>query len=206
MAALALAATPIADAATGRTTKAKTPVPVAHARFADTAGRLGGYRVSKVPAPNTLLPLGADGRFPSSALTSALAGTRGAAGPTGPRGPAGPAGRDSPGVVTIVFQADGTSKDPTNGAAEAVCASGTKVLGGGFKDLTRTFDNLAGKLPPGSVDEVVENEPFARSDGSSGWRVRIVNVPSPAMVSGGTVVPNTLPAGSTYFQSYAICG
>jgi hypothetical protein len=205
IAALALAATPIADAATSKT-KPKTPVPVAHARFADTAGRLGGYRVSTTPAPKTLLPLGADGRFPSSVLTRALAGAKGAAGPAGPRGPAGPAGRDSPGVVTIVFQADGTSRNPSNGAAEAVCPSGTKVLGGGFNDLTRTVPDLASKLPPGSVDEVQENDPFARSDGTSGWRVRIVNVPSPAMVSGGTVVPNTLPAGSTYFQSYAICG
>jgi hypothetical protein len=110
-------------------------------------------------------------------------------------------------VVTIVYQADGSTQNPTNGAAEATCPDGTKVLGGGFNDLTRTVTALSDQLPPGSVDEVQENDPFARADGSSGWRVRIVNVPSVVMInSQGAVVPNTLAAGKTYFQSYAICG
>lgn len=205
--ALALGATPLADAATS--TK-KSPAPVAHARYADNAARANGYRIAARPTPRTLLPLDADGRFPSSVLPQTagggLTGPRGPAGPAGPAGPRGPSGLDAPGVVTIVFQADGTSLNPTNGSAEAICPSGTKVLGGGFHDLTRSVPDLAKNVPPGSVDEVQENEPFARADGSSGWRVRIVNVPSPAMVSGATVVPNTLPAASTYFQSYAVCG
>ena len=205
IAALVLAATPIADAATSRTApKNRVAGPVARARYADNAGRLGGYRVSFVPSPNTIVPLGADGRFPLAVIPR---GGTGSQGPPGPPGPRGPSGLNSPGVVTIVYQADGTSQNPTNGSAEAVCPTGTKVLGGGFNDLTRTVPALAAGLPPGSVDEVQESDAFARSDGSSGWRVRIVNVPSPAMVNGsGAVVPNTLKAGSTYFQSYAICG
>lgn len=201
IAALALCATPLADAATS---KHKAPVPVAHARYADNAARANGYRVTATPTPRTLLPLDANGRFPSSVLPQS-SGT-GPRGPAGPAGPRGPIGLDAPGVVTIVFQADGTSLNPTNGSSEAVCPTGTKVLGGGFNDLTRTVPDLAKKLAPGSVDEVQENDPFARADGTSGWRVRIVNVPSPVMVSGGNVVPNTLPAASTYFQSYAVCG
>jgi hypothetical protein len=205
IAALVLAATPFADAATK-----KPAAPVAHARYADNAGRLNGYRVSFVPRGNTLIPLGTDGRFPAAVLPrgfSGLTGPAGATGPRGPAGPSGPSGLDAPGVVTVEFQADGTSQNPSNAAAEANCPSGTKVLGGGFNDLTRTVPALASGLPPGSVDEVQENDPFVRSNGTSGWRVRIVNVPSPVMVSGsGAVVANTLPAGSTYFQSYAICG
>lgn len=204
IAALALGATPLADAATS---KHKAPAAVAHARYADNSLRANGYRITATPTPRTLLPLDASGRFPSSVLPQrATTGLTGARGPAGPAGPRGPAGLDAPGVVTIVFQADGTSANPTNGSAEAVCPSGTKVLGGGFNDLTRTVPDLAKKLSSGSVDEVQENDPFARADGSSGWRVRIVNVPSPVMVSGGAVVPNTLPAASTYFQSYAVCG
>jgi hypothetical protein len=207
LAALVLAATPIADAATGKAGASRTPTPVAHARYADNAGRLDGYRASSVPTPRTLVPLGADGRLPVTVLPRGIVGRNGAPGPAGPAGPRGPSGLDAPGVVTIVYQADGTSKNPSNTSAEALCPKGTKVLGGGFNDLTRTVPDLANFLPPGSVDEVQENDPFARSDGTSGWRARIVNVPSPVMVDGnGKVVPNTLPAGSTYFQSYAICG
>jgi hypothetical protein len=203
IAALVLAATPIADAATSgkKAAKVRVAAPVAHARYADNAGRLGGYRASFVPTPNSIVPLGADGKLPLAVIP------RGVTGPPGPPGPRGPSGLNSPGVVTIVYQADGSSQNPTNGAAEANCPNGTKVLGGGFNDLTRTVPALAASLPAGSVDEVQENDPFARADGSSGWRVRIVNVPSPAMIDGsGNVVPNTLKAGSTYFQSYAICG
>lgn len=210
VAALVLAATPIADAATGRsakTVKRPAPAPVARARYADNAGnaaRLNGYRASFVPTPNTLVPLGAGGKLPLAVIPRGVTGNQG---PTGPPGPRGPAGANAPSVVTIVFQADGSSANPSNGSAEALCPTGTKVLGGGFNDLTRTVPALAANLPPGSVDEVQENDPFARSDGSSGWRVRIVNVPSPAMITGaGAVVPNTLKAGSTYFQSYAVCG
>ncbi|HWH09848.1 MAG TPA: hypothetical protein VG165_01870 [Solirubrobacteraceae bacterium] len=97
--------------------------------------------------------------------------------------------------MTIVFQANGTTADPQSGAAEATCASGSKVLGGGFNDLTRTVPSLNAGLPPGSVDEVEESDPFA-SNGTSGWRVRIVNIPTTA---GQT-------AGTTFFQAYAICG
>jgi hypothetical protein len=209
IAGLACAATPIADAAAPKK-PARAPVPVAYARYADNAGRVNSYRATLIPTPKTILPLGADGRFPASVLPRVAAGSQGTPGPqgpAGPRGPRGPSGLDSPGVVTIVYQADGSTQNPTNGAAEATCPDGTKVLGGGFNDLTRTVTALSDQLPPGSVDEVQENDPFARADGSSGWRVRIVNVPSVVMInSQGAVVPNTLAAGKTYFQSYAICG
>lgn len=190
---LALATTPIADAATGKAKpKAKPTRPVAHARFADNAGKINNYKASIHPTPNTLLPLGPDGRFPASVLpTSGSVGTA-TQGPTGPAGPAGKSGLNSPGVVSIVFHANGSSIAPQVGAAEATCPVGAKVLGGGFNDLTRTALD-----PPrdGSVDEVDENAPFANTDGTSGWRVRIVNVPP----AGGT--PATI-----FFQAYAICG
>src|SRR5438309_9922262 len=59
IAALVLAATPIADAATSgkKAPKVRVAAPVAHARYADNAGHLGGYRASFVPTPNTIVPL-----------------------------------------------------------------------------------------------------------------------------------------------------
>ncbi len=195
---LVLAATPIADAATGKA-KAKPTPPVAHARFADNASKINNYKASIHPTPNTLLPLGPDGRYPASVLPTTTGSGGAAQGPAGPRGPAGPAGANglnSPGVVAEVFRANGTVNAPlVDAAVEAPCKPGMKVLGGGFSDLTRTVPALSDALPPGSVDEVVESEPFVNADGTSGWRVRIVNVPP----AGGT-------PGATFFQAYAICG
>jgi len=193
--ALALAATPIADAATTRAKPKAKPTTVSRARFADNAGKVNNYRASIHPTPDTLLPLGPDGRFPASVLPSTGPGGQGPPGPAGPKGPAGPAGPsglNSPGVVSIVFHANGTTANPQNGAAEATCPAGAKVLGGGFNDLTRT---ALGPPRDGSVDEVDESEPFSNPDGTSGWRVRIVNVPP----AGGT-------AATIFFQAYAICG
>jgi hypothetical protein len=195
--AVALAATPIADAATkSKKPKAKAAPVVTHAKYADNADEVNNYKASIHPTPDTLLPLGPDGKFPASVLPSGnTSGPTGPQGPAGPAGPAGASGLNSPGVVTIVFHANGTSADPQTGAAEATCAANTKVLGGGFNDLTRTVPALSAALPAGSVDEIDENDPFANSDGTSGWRVRIVNVPP----AGGT-------PGQTFFQAYAICG
>lgn len=197
--ALIVAATPIADAATSTKgkgkAKSKPTSPVAHARYADNADKVNNYKASIHPTPDTLLPLGPDGRFPASVLPATTSGGVGPQGPPGPTGQTGANGRNSPGVVTLQFNANGTSSTPSPGAAEANCKPGTKVLGGGFNDLTRTVQALAAALPAGSVDEVDENEPFANSDGTSGWRVRIVNIP-----------PAGQTAGVTFFQAYAICG
>jgi hypothetical protein len=76
---------------------------VGRALFAKKAGnstRVGGIAASRTPKAGKLLPLGKDGRFPSSVLPAAsLAassttsrGTDGATGPAGPAGPAGPTG------------------------------------------------------------------------------------------------------------------
>jgi hypothetical protein len=196
--ALALAATPIADAATSKSKTKKTkakPVPVAHAKFADNADEVNNYKASIHPTANTLLPLGSDAKFPASVIPASAVGKTGPTGPAGPAGPAGSSGLNSPGVVTVVFQANGTSTNPQTGAASATCAAGSKVLGGGFNDLTRTVPALSTALPAGSVDEIDEDDPFVNSDGTSGWRVRIVNVP-----------PAGQTAGNTFFQAYAICG
>jgi len=208
IAVVALAATPIADAATRKPRFRPAPV-VARARLADNATRVGGYRVSFVPTPDTLVPLGFDGRLPPSVIPPAVIPKNGATGPAGPRGPAGLSGLDSPGVVNVIFQANGTSADPT-GVAEALCPAATKVLGGGFKDLTLLTDTLKATLPPNSVDEVAENDPFLGADGASGWRVRIVNVPTQVVtfdpISGKVLTASTPAPARTFFQAYAICG
>ncbi len=92
------AATPFADAAAGKAKTTRTPAPVAHARYADNAARVNGYRATATPTAHTLLPLDASGRFPSSVLPR---GTGPAAPPAAqPAGPRGPRDRQDPAVST----------------------------------------------------------------------------------------------------------
>ena len=94
-----LAGSPLGEAA-GRTV----------ASFAKNAGAVNGVKASRKPVPGRLLPLGRNGKFPSS-VVPVIRGARGADGAQGPRGaegaqgppglpgpvgPAGPAGRTGP--------------------------------------------------------------------------------------------------------------
>ena len=56
------------------------------ALFARNAGKVDGLDASRTPRPNRLLALGADGKFPASAIP-AISGPAGPPGPVGPRGP-----------------------------------------------------------------------------------------------------------------------
>src|SRR5215207_604199 len=75
-----LAWSPIGDAA-GRSV----------ASFARNAGAVNGIKASRKPVPGRLLPLGRNGKFPSSVVPM-MRGARGADGVQGPRGPDGAAG------------------------------------------------------------------------------------------------------------------
>ncbi len=67
------------------------------------ADAVNGIKASRKPKANRLLPLGADAKFPASALPAS--GPRGQRGPMGPQGATGPAGA---GGVTTVRLANGT--------------------------------------------------------------------------------------------------
>lgn len=83
------------------------------ASFAKNAGAVNGIKAARKPTPGRLLPLGKNGRFPSSVVPIArgargsdgapgppgpqgLRGATGAVGAIGPAGPAGPAGPPGP--------------------------------------------------------------------------------------------------------------
>ncbi|PZS07848.1 MAG: hypothetical protein DLM64_13990 [Solirubrobacterales bacterium] len=201
--AVILAATPIAIAAAAS----------ARVSFAQNAGRVDGFRASSSPRPSTLLALDRSRRFAASALPSLK---RGRLGPQGPPGPAGPGGTSAVGwrIVTAsgtTFGNDRTAPggtDPTKAAAAfAACQPGEHVVGGGFKDLTRTTSHPAAN----SVDEVQASEPVQAADGTPiGWFVKVLNVP-PLAVLGVTgpkgkmgPVPGPPPA-DVIFTAYAIC-
>lgn len=71
------------------------------ASFAKNAGAVNGIKAARKPAPGRLLPLGRNGKFPSSVVPVArgargVDGAQGARGPEGARGPAGPTGPAGP--------------------------------------------------------------------------------------------------------------
>jgi hypothetical protein len=91
LAALVVAATPVADAAS----------IVKRSLFAQNSAMVGGVKVSKTPKAGRLLPLGRNGKFPASVVPAGKPGAAGATGATGstgatgPTGPTGPAGTDA---------------------------------------------------------------------------------------------------------------
>lgn len=68
------------------------------ASFAKNAGAVNGIKASRKPVPGRLLPLGRNGKLPSSVVPVARGarGADGAQGPRGPEGARGPAGEPGP--------------------------------------------------------------------------------------------------------------
>jgi hypothetical protein len=116
-----------------------------YAKQAGNASALMGIKASKQPRPGTILPLGADGKFPASVGAvgpvgpkgekgdrgeTGAAGPKGATGPTGARGPAGPVGPS--GVSGWSYHTKGASLGGESFKTVNVdCPAGKKALGGG---------------------------------------------------------------------------
>lgn len=207
--ALAVVAAPIAGAAQGpgATASKKKSKVVAHARLADNAKRLGGYRVSFLPKRSTIPVLGPDGKLSASVIPtsgsvkpgSAPGSPSGQQGQQGVPGPAGPSGFSG---ERLVFDTGTNVDNPNNAASKAAyCAANERIVGGGHEFTVNT------PTPPsGSVNEVVISKPIA-ADGRTGWFVQMRNVapavvPDPATPSGFKAGPG--PSGVT-FKVWAVC-
>lgn len=97
------------------------------AKYAGDATTVNGIKAARVPKPGLLVPLGPDGKFPSSV------GEAGAVGPRGATGPQGTAGKNGATNVTIVTA---TSTGAGNTSADANCPTGTVATGGGWYGTT----------------------------------------------------------------------
>jgi hypothetical protein len=114
-------------------------------------------------------------------------GPQGASGPQGPQGAPGQDGTGSLGDVTIVRTSQFTNPPDSSTPGEAVCPSGTNVIGGGAKALGTGIGS------PSNLDQNVGTSWPARSTDTSAepdsWFVYMNNSSS-----------NTL-----YFYVYAVC-
>ena len=114
-----------------------------YAKQAGNASALNGIKASKQPRPGTILPLGADGRFPMAVGAVGPAGPKGERGEQGARGPAGQKGEQGaqgargpsgpPGLSGWEIAISGAVDLPANGTRKGSvrCPAGKKVLGGG---------------------------------------------------------------------------
>lgn len=147
-----------------------------YANRAGTAATLRGVQLSKQPRPGTLLPLGADGKFPASVGLAAPAGPKGDRGekgdpgPAGPRGatgaagPAGPRGQAGPGGVSGWQYLTETRSIKADGSAtlEVKCPSGKRALGGG---VAVPYPNLYAR--------VLQSAPAGAA--ANGWLATVLN-------------------------------
>jgi hypothetical protein len=129
----------------------------AHAKradFARNAGAVNGIKASKTPKPGKLIPLGPDGKFPTSVGLAGPKGEKGDKGDTGAQGPAGLSGygyylerRDIGAGITVAWA--------------VLCPTGQKALGGGASST----DPLKAKI--------TESAPII--DEPNGWGVGVYN-------------------------------
>lgn len=147
-----------------------------YANRAGSAAALGGVKLSKQPRPGTLLPLGADGRFPASVGLTGPAGSKGEkgdpgpAGPKGAVGPAGPAGQRGPagekgvsGVSGWQYLTESKSiKADGSATLQVNCPSGKRALGGG---VAVPYPNLYAR--------VLQSAPSGAA--ATGWLASVLN-------------------------------
>ena len=140
-----------------------------YAKQAGNASALNGIKASKQPRAGTLLPLGADGKFPVSVGAVGPAGAKGEkgeAGPAGPRGATGatgatgaagargPVGPAGPSGVSgwQYLVSDGTRIKAGDWANVSVnCPSGKKALGGGVAVLVPNYRSRVTQSAPGGA-------------------------------------------------------
>lgn len=103
-----------------------------YAKRAGNAATVDGIKAARSPKPGLLVPLGADGKFPSSV---GLAGPQGPQGPAGAAGPAGAQGKTGaegpPGMSGYTVVTATNSAYANNIGASVPCPSGTRAVGGG---------------------------------------------------------------------------
>lgn len=147
-----------------------------YANRAGSAAALGGVKLSKQPRPGTLLPLGADGKFPASVGLTGPAGSKGEkgdpgpAGPKGAVGPAGPAGQRGPagekgvsGVSGWQYLTESKSiKADGSATLQVNCPSGKRALGGG---VAVPYPNLYAR--------VLQSAPSGAA--ATGWLASVLN-------------------------------
>ncbi len=126
-------------------------------------------------------PVGPAGRtgprgIPGPQGSAGPAGTAGPAGAPGPQGDPGPVGASGLAGVEIVtatqtLYARTTSGGNPSSAAQAVCPSGKRVIGGGYAQAYTGSGDDSGWV---SSVKVSVSQPFSVS-GTEGWEVRVVN-------------------------------
>src|SRR5215211_4474749 len=196
---IVLSATAVAVAMFGSTpvghaVASAVPPLATHAKtadFATNAGAVNGIKASRRPRAGQLVPLAANGRFPSSVDIGGPAGPQGPKGDKGAEGPAGPRGATGTTGAAGTAGARGPAGPPgLNGISgweyltskrdiapksfpvfQVACSSGKKALGGGVS-IDGEFQYLAHVLTT------------APTSAGTGWVARVFNNATNKTVTG----------------------
>ena len=162
-----------------------------YAKQAGNASALNGIKASKQARPGMLVPLGTDGKFPSSV---GLVGPAGPAGPKGDRGDTGAVGPKGATGQTGPVGARGPS-GPSGVSGWSYLTKGASLSGESFK--TVNVDCPAGKKALGGGVAVT----------SGLWATRVIqSAPSGAAATGWlATVANDASNYTTSFYVWAIC-
>ena len=166
-----------------------------YAKQAGNASALNGIKASKQARPGMLVPLGTDGKFPSSV---GLVGPAGPAGPKGDRGDRGDTGAVGPKGATGQTGPVGARgpSGPSGISGWSYFTRGASLSGESFK--TVNVDCPAGKKALGGGVAVT----------SGLWAMRVIqSAPSGAAATGWlATVANDASNFTTSFYVWAICG
>ena len=162
-----------------------------YAKQAGNASALNGIKASKQARPGMLVPLGTDGKFPSSV---GLVGPAGPAGPKGDRGDTGAVGPKGATGQAGPVGARGPS-GPSGVSGWSYLTKGASLSGESFK--TVNVDCPAGKKALGGGVAVT----------SGLWAMRVIqSAPSGAAATGWlATVANDASNYTTSFYVWAIC-
>jgi len=162
-----------------------------YAKQAGNASALNGIKASKQARPGMLVPLGTDGKFPSSV---GLVGPAGPAGPKGDRGDTGAVGPKGATGQAGPVGARGPS-GPSGVSGWSYLTKGASLSGESFK--TVNVDCPAGKKALGGGVAVT----------SGLWATRVIqSAPSGAAATGWlATVANDASNYTTSFYVWAIC-
>ena len=161
------------------------------ALFAKNAGKVGGIGASRSPKAGRLVPLGKNGKFPTSVLP---AGLQGPAGPAGSQGPAGPAGPQGPQGAQGV-KGDTGGRGPTGPAGVAGPqgppgpAGGFGLLNLGRGAVTRT--TLSGNAAFSSAISGADGLPLVAIYDSTNGDLKVVHCGDAACATSTTTVLDT---------------
>jgi Collagen triple helix repeat (20 copies) len=197
---------------------------VAHAKFADNSGAVGGFKVYRTKHGNALIATNKAGRLPESVLPIGIEvegpqgpqgpkGDKGAKGDPGPAGPQGPGGAQGPQGPAGDNGLQGPKGDtgPAGPGIRSMTLRFADTATGGGDAKSQSVSCLSGESVISGGAEIIASDQGRVSitlnapTGSSGWTASAAEIK--VTTSGANPVTTGQPADYAWgLRVYALCG